>query len=52
MTVRVPVSALVQLPHPPHVFHTPVPAEVSPRRVMDVPDVPGGPSSDFEGAVA
>jgi hypothetical protein len=25
---------------------------VSPRRCMDTPDLPGGPSSDFEGAVA
>lgn len=45
------VSALVQLPHG-HYFHLPAAVEVSPRRGMDVPDVPGGPSSDFPGAVA
>jgi hypothetical protein len=26
--------------------------EVSPRRGMDVPDAPGGPSSDFPGCVS
>jgi hypothetical protein len=37
----------------PHEFHTMVCCEVvSPRRVMDVPDLPGDESSDWKGAVA
>jgi hypothetical protein len=46
------VAALVQLQqYEPHAYHGPE-VRVSPRRCMDVPDIPGGQSSDFEGTVS
>jgi hypothetical protein len=38
-------------PVPPHLFAPPV-VIVSPRRQMDVPDVPGAIGQDFPGAVS
>lgn len=45
------VGVLVQRPETHHFHECPV-TPISPRRGWDLPDLPGGPSSDFDGAIA
>jgi hypothetical protein len=44
-------EVLVQPPEPHH-FHLGITTPISPRRGMDVPDLPGGKSSDWAGCIA